>query len=68
MKQILPSEINVGDRICVEQRYEPDGYVMNVGRVHQYEDEYVVFEHDKSVRLNLHPHVGMPNVIVSRLA
>jgi hypothetical protein len=66
-KQILPSEIKVGDKLRVEQDFGNRGRAMYIGTVYDYEDEYVVFDFDRSHRIDLHPYVMMPNVLIHRL-
>jgi hypothetical protein len=66
MKQILPDEIKVGDNLSIEQSFEA-GYIHYIGKVVGYGDEYVYLNVCRNVPINLHPHVGMPNVLIYRI-
>lgn len=64
MKFVLPHEVEVGKRYVVVQHFDtgPDSEVETSGECVKYEDEYMWIGSELLPALNLHPHVGMPNV------
>lgn len=66
-KQILPFEVRVGDKLRVEQNFGDKGSVLVIGEVYSTGDEFVSFTFAPRQAFDLHPWVGMPNVLITRL-
>lgn len=67
-EQIIPEQITVGDELQIIQDFGGGEKRLWQGFVIYYEDEYVMLDTTKPQELNLHPHVGMPNVTIWRLS
>lgn len=65
MRVIFANEVRPGMDLVVEQRFGIDSttVVTTVGTVDDYKDEFVFFK-GLNEPVNVHPHVGMPNVYI----
>lgn len=64
MKTVTPWEIEVGGRYVVTQHFADGHTETTTGICTHYEDEYLTI-HGIDEPLNIHPHVGMPQVYIS---
>jgi hypothetical protein len=67
VRQIIPAAIEVGDHVHIVQKFAKGGDRRYTGTVTDYEDDYVTLDIPALDKIDVHPSLFMPDVLVYKI-